>query len=1078
MKLSCPTEHRLRQYLEGAVDESAADRISDHIDSCSTCDQLVASLEDPQAQVLERVREGLRMENLLREPELDQLRNKTRLPSAGITDETKVDQRLEGGKRLRDYRLVRKIGEGGMGTVYQAVHVHLGKTVAVKILPTDKLRSKNSVARFKQEMRAVGKVNHPNVVSASDAGAIDGQHFLVMELVEGADLARIISDRGPLEVADACEIVRQAAIGLQHAHDIGLVHRDVKPSNLMLAIDGTVKVLDLGLAGLNNTDFESAANVIVTDRLTSVGQIMGTLDYMAPEQITASKEVDGRADVYALGATLFQLLTKKTPCGDRSAEPADRIEAVLRNPPIEISTLRSDVPGGLCALLRAMLAKAPADRPQTPTHVAQELSRFANHDDLVGLVEKCKTSIDIPSADVDITDDVSFIVSHADSQTGVTPAVKPQSRRTWPRHVPAVGLAMIALMFLLSVFAFRTKNGTVKVELPDGGDPTSVRIGLEQEGETVKIVDAAGDWEVRLAEGQYDIRLLQGGDQFLIEQRTLVVESQQTAQLKVTWIPLPDPVAIFTSGRFEEGAKAAEELVAHSPDHGWNHAQAAMMWGSVPLIGGSPNQNRENFEKHRRWLANRWAETGEGANTIPRICCLRPDPPADLRAMLKAVTEESTQHPEDWRYPHSRMMLLYRLGRYREALEAFHDCRRISPSNRMHIAVDHALSTMILYRLGRVEAGRKDHGTSMQLYHALRPSGQRELPEMWFDFVELGIILCELSTKFEHAPDLSSQPGEPVPATRSIPTTACPNDFHLLKWHPSADVIQDAKLRVDGKAALFALGWKPGTYEYWKLGEMPNTSLVASDKQIIHRVEGQPVRSVAFHPTMPLAAIGRWYGSVEIIDLQENSVLALHETSIGTLRKANSVTFTDDGQHLMIGYQSNRLVVWDWQEDKVVNQKNFPWAVWQVRLSPSQDEILVRGQLWNWRTGKSKVLVEDQILEGQWSTDGQSVLLPADEHLRVVDVQTGKNIRVHPFEQPVKRLVCLSSGARVITGHTDGTIRLLDLHSGKSIPLGRLHSNHEVGYLALDQHIAFCWRRQESKLTAARQKTIRLQSGA
>jgi len=149
-----------------------------------------------------------------------------------------ADEHPETGKRLRDYRLVRKIGEGGMGTVYHAVHVHLAKHVALKILPADKLSSRQSVSRFRQEMRAVGKVNHPNVVSASDAGTVDGQHFLVMELVQGADLARIIHDRGPLNVPDACEIVRQAAIGLQHAHDNGLVHRDVKPSNIMLALDG------------------------------------------------------------------------------------------------------------------------------------------------------------------------------------------------------------------------------------------------------------------------------------------------------------------------------------------------------------------------------------------------------------------------------------------------------------------------------------------------------------------------------------------------------------------------------------------------------------------------------------------------------------------------------------------------------------------------------------------------------------------------------------------------------------------------------------------------------------------------
>ena len=256
-----------------------------------------------------------------------------------------------------------------MGTVYQAVHVHLAKHVALKILPSDKLRSKQSVSRFRQEMRAVGKVNHPNVVSASDAGTIDGHHFLVMELVQGADLARIIHDRGPLKVADACEIVRQ---------DNGLFHRDVKPSNIMLAIDGSVKLLDLGLAGLNNTELEATANVVVTDRLTSVGQIMGTLDYMAPEQITASPQVDGKADVYALGATLFQLLTGRTPCGDRSEGTPQRIEAVLQKPPLDIAALRGDVPEELCSLLLKMLAKKPEDRPQAAVDVAEELERFTS----------------------------------------------------------------------------------------------------------------------------------------------------------------------------------------------------------------------------------------------------------------------------------------------------------------------------------------------------------------------------------------------------------------------------------------------------------------------------------------------------------------------------------------------------------------------------------------------------------------------------------------------------------------------------------------------------------------------------
>ena len=376
MKLTCPTKNRLREFLEGSVADADADQISDHVEDCQTCDLVLSTLESEQSDLLKELREGIRTESLLQEPEFEKLRNTARFSQADTTASADVDEHPQTGKRLRDYRLVKKIGEGGMGTVYQAFHVHLAKHVALKILPSDKLRSKQSVARFRQEMRAVGQVNHPNVVSASDAGTIDGQHFLVMELVQGADLARIIHDRGPLKVADACEIVRQAAIGLQHAHDNGLVHRDVKPSNIMLALNGSVKLLDLGLAGLNNSEFESTANVVVTDRLTSVGQIMGTLDYMAPEQITASPEVDGRADIYALGATLFQLLTGRTPCGDRSEETPQRIEAVLHKPPLDIRALRNDVPEELCTLLLKMLAKKPEDRPVAAIDVAQRTNTF------------------------------------------------------------------------------------------------------------------------------------------------------------------------------------------------------------------------------------------------------------------------------------------------------------------------------------------------------------------------------------------------------------------------------------------------------------------------------------------------------------------------------------------------------------------------------------------------------------------------------------------------------------------------------------------------------------------------------
>ncbi|MBM81806.1 MAG: hypothetical protein CMJ78_14615 [Planctomycetaceae bacterium] len=502
MKLTCPSKSQLREFLEGAVSDAEADEISDHVGDCSSCDGVLSTLENEQGDVLNELRNGLQFESLLVEPELQQLRNTARLPQIDKT--TTPDVQPSNEKRIRDYRLVRKIGEGGMGTVYQAIHVHLGKSVALKILPVDKLQSQQSVDRFRQEMRAVGRVNHPNVVSASDAGTVDGQHFLVMELVEGADLDRIIHDRGPLDVADACEIVRQAALALQHAHDERLVHRDVKPSNIMLAVDGSVKLLDLGLAGLNNSEVESANDVIGNDRLTSFGQIMGTLDYMAPEQITASPLVDGRADVYALGATLFQLLTGRTPCGDRSEETPERIEAVLHNPPLDITSLRSDVSEELGTLLLKMLAKSADDRPQTASDVASALEIFSSDSDLVALAEACRTSLDIPSADIDVTDDVSFVVPQSAALSAPKEVVN--VRR------PKMAVALLGFVSLLAaiVYYIQTDKGIVRVEVLN---PTfKVTIA----GQTVTVKEGSNK-PIELRPDEHDLVVKQGDTELVTD---------------------------------------------------------------------------------------------------------------------------------------------------------------------------------------------------------------------------------------------------------------------------------------------------------------------------------------------------------------------------------------------------------------------------------------------------------------------------------------------------------------------------------------------------------------------------------
>jgi serine/threonine protein kinase len=289
------------------------------------------------------------------------------------------------GTSLGPYRLLEKLGEGGMGTVFRAVHTLLNREVALKVLLPERVNDPKAVARFLREIRAMGCLNHPNIVQFFEAGEVSGRHFLVMEFVEGVNLADLITREGRLSIADACESVRQAARGMQHAYEHGLVHRDLKPSNLMLTPAGVVKVLDLGLARLSEDT--------ITEELTSTGQVLGTVAYMAPEQGFARDAVTIRADIYSLGCTLYKLLTGRAPFfGSAYDSPAKILLAHAHDPVPPIGQLRPDVPAEIAALLNRALAKAPASRFDTPAHLESALQPFVGTANLPQLLPRQDSS--------------------------------------------------------------------------------------------------------------------------------------------------------------------------------------------------------------------------------------------------------------------------------------------------------------------------------------------------------------------------------------------------------------------------------------------------------------------------------------------------------------------------------------------------------------------------------------------------------------------------------------------------------------------------------------------------------------
>lgn len=249
------------------------------------------------------------------------------------------------------------------------------KTVALKV-PSNRLGDEEAVSRFHREMAMVGRLHHPNIVQAHDAGEDHGQHYLAMEFINGVTLADLISRHGPLKHADACLLVTQAAMGLQYAFENGLVHRDIKPGNLMLDDKGQLRILDLGLARLSQVMTE-APQTSADKPLTIAGQIVGTLDYMAPEQAKSFHQVDICADIYSLGATFYKLLTGESPLSEHTKRPPlERLIAIVQETPPDLRQRRSDLPEGLVAIVNRMLVKDPAhasrhrpksSRPCSPT---------------------------------------------------------------------------------------------------------------------------------------------------------------------------------------------------------------------------------------------------------------------------------------------------------------------------------------------------------------------------------------------------------------------------------------------------------------------------------------------------------------------------------------------------------------------------------------------------------------------------------------------------------------------------------------------------------------------------------------
>lgn len=379
-----------------------------------------------------------------------------RLAEQGVITEfqaAEILSRTEQSLVIGDYLLLNPLGAGGMGQVFRARHRHMERVVAIKVLPPDLTRDPERVRRFQREVRAAARLSHPNIVAAYDARHERGLWCLVMEYVDGSDLAALVRDHGPLPLADAVDAILQAARGLAYAHEEGVVHRDIKPSNLIRDRRGIVRILDMGLARLEATEGLDL-------ELTTTGQVMGTVDYISPEQVTDTHSADARSDLYSLGCTLHRLVVGQPMY--RGKTVLERALAHQNHPIPSLRTARPEVPPLLDQVFQKLVSKRPVDRYQSATEVvaALELARAS----LPAATAKPVTASTAASTRLEATVTLNDVESDGNAatvlgQTGLEPSAL-NRRRTTP--VFWTGLALLVSVASFVGYRFVTWESPVR----------------------------------------------------------------------------------------------------------------------------------------------------------------------------------------------------------------------------------------------------------------------------------------------------------------------------------------------------------------------------------------------------------------------------------------------------------------------------------------------------------------------------------------------------------------------------------------------------------------------------------------
>lgn len=636
----------LHAYGLGKIDGGAVDTIASHLETCVECRRVVAAV--PADQFLSDLQgASARPDRGEGRNDSDFEQGATIQSAAALNDRcpeepissvmappTKpprlADPIPPGLAASPDYGVIREINRGGMGIVYLVRNRRMDRLEGLKVVNEALLKRAGALERFEREMRSAARLNHPNIVAAYSSPPLEGLLAFAMEYVDGVDLQQVVDACGPLPVSEACFYVYQAAQGLQHAHERQMVHRDIKPGNLMLLRDRTeqvIKILDFGLAKATSENPVDAA-------LTDAGQMLGTPHYMAPEQIVAAAEADIRADIYSLGCTLYHLLTGGPPFKEKRSV-YEILEAHRREEAWPLNEMRPDVPLELAMVVGKMMAKAVAERYQQPAQVAQSLIHFipqgqkAISENGTAPMPRAfgENSVQRAAAEVVASSRETLLSARRRRERARQSPVRLTRVKAWVGA--ALGIVVVGMLAAWGrgVFKVKIREGTLVIDVNEPG----AEVFVDNERVTLTWADAENGGqqaEVNVQPGEHRIKITKNG--FSVAAKKLTFREGYREIFTAKLVPADKPPAAV-KGRPKQPTDPSSAVVPPDrPRHGPSllRGHSDIVWGVAfspdgeRLVSGSKDgtvrhwdirtalQTQEIANRSETWRTVAWSPDG------------------------------------------------------------------------------------------------------------------------------------------------------------------------------------------------------------------------------------------------------------------------------------------------------------------------------------------------------------------------------------------------------------------------------------------------------------------------------------